>query len=330
MTGFLVTAVLMALGAILSVTWPLLRPSGSGQAVNPVSALIAGLLIATTAVVLYPVLSRGAWRQAPAAAVEGGSIQELILATQRHPDDVSAWLELGRGYLRANQWALARRSYRRADTLSAGRSAPALAGLAQTIMFENNGVENDTAIELFDRALRIDPYSPQALFYTALALMHEGALEQSRQRFATLLSLHPPAAVSDAIQKQIVGLDAEIAANNAAAKASVGTAIHLNVVLSPALQGRVPAGAPLFVFVRAPNGGPPLAVKRLEASFPQQVELSAADAVIAGNTIAKGQRVQIVARISASGTPTAGTGDRYGQIAATAGDTAAHTLIIDR
>ena len=329
MTGFIAATALLALCAMLFVAWPLLRVRGSSQERQRWSALIAAVLVAGSALALYPRLSHWSWREAPTAAdAEGGSIQALLQATRSHPDDVPAWLELGRGYLRANQWALARRSFRRADTLSAGRSAAALAGLGQTIMFENNGVETDAAIQLFDRALKVDPHSPQALFYTAMALMHAGHLEDSRSRFATLLSLGPPAAVSAAIVKQIAGLDAHIAAANAAAKASTDTAIHLNVELAPALQGRVPAGASLFVFVRSSKGGAPLAVKRLAATFPQRVDLSAADSMVAGSSISKGQRVLVVARISASGTPTASAGDLSGQLNALAGQSAQRQLLI--
>jgi len=333
MTGFIVTAVLLALCAILFVAWPLLRASTTGQGAQRLSALLAALLIAATASLLYTHLSRGAWRTPPVAAVgegEGTGIGTLILATQQHPDDLPAWLDLGRGYLRANKWALARRSFRRADRLSGGHSAVALAGLAQTIMFENNGLENDAAIALFERALSIDPHSPQALFYTALALMHQGALPQARERFATMLALGPPAPVADVLRKQIDALDTEIARSSAAAKDNAGTAIHLHVTLAAALQSRVPAGAPLFVFVRSPQGGPPLAVRRLQAGFPQQIELSAADSVIAGNTISKGQHVHIVARVATTGTPTAGAGDLSGEIDAVAGETRQREIAIDK
>jgi hypothetical protein len=94
------------------------------------------------------------------------------------------------------------------------------------------------------------------------------------------------------------------------------------------LQGRVPAGASLFVFVRSPKGGAPLAAKRLPATFPQRVDLSAADSMIAGNSISKGQRVLVVARVSTSGAPTASAGDLSGQLSALAGQSTQHQLLI--
>lgn len=90
--------------------------------------------------------------------------------------------------------------------------------------------------------------------------------------------------------------------------------IRVEVKLAPALQRRAPRAAALYVFVRDPaQGGPPLAVKRLQSRFPQTVELTAADAMIPGRRIAAGERVQVVARISASGNPMDESGDLSGQ-----------------
>jgi cytochrome c-type biogenesis protein CcmH len=120
------------------------------------------------------------------------------------------------------------------------------------------------------------------------------------------------------------------AADAPVAGPDASTAIHLHVTLAPALAARVPANASLFVFVRAPNGGPPLAAKRIGASLPQDVELSAADSMIAGRGLTPGQNVSVVARISASGSPQASSGDLYGQIDTVAGKSGARALEIDK
>jgi cytochrome c-type biogenesis protein CcmH len=92
----------------------------------------------------------------------------------------------------------------------------------------------------------------------------------------------------------------------------------------------VPANASLFVFVRSPDGGPPLAAKRSPASLPQDVALSAADSMIAGRALTPGQSVSVIARISTSGSPLPLPGDLYGQIDTVAGKSGPRALQIDR
>src|SRR5690606_12311174 len=80
-------------------------------------------------------------------------------------------------------------------------------------------------------------------------------------------------------------------------------------------QLRAQAGdAPLFVLARAPGGGPPVAVQRSTAGrLPLTVALSEGDAMIPSHTLANFSKVQVVARISRTGAPQAGSGDLYGE-----------------
>jgi hypothetical protein len=78
---------------------------------------------------------------------------------------------------------------------------------------------------------------------------------------------------------------------------------------------------PLFVFVRDPRAaGPPLAVKRLKATFPQTVELTTQDSMLPGHSFTKGQLVEVVARVSKSGSPGESPGDLFGLAAHKVGD----------
>lgn len=324
MTGFVIWASLCALVAALFIALPLLRRRQGGTAPQYALAMTAGLIVALSAAFLYPRWSHWSWRTAPAAGGEG--IATLLAATDALPNDVQAWLNLGRGYLRIEQWPLARRSFQHADRLSQGRNAEAVGGLAETMVFESNGTQTAEAAALFERALQLDPHSPAALFYTGEAELNAGHLEVARERFKTLRDLGPPPQVAAALDKQIAAIDADLAR----LKPDPRTTIHLRVSLAPALVGKVPAGAALFVFVRAPGGGPPLAAKRLKLEFPQLAELSASDSMIAGNRIKSGARVEVMARISTNGMPTASPGDMFGTLTAVAGNPALHELSIDR
>lgn len=89
--------------------------------------------------------------------------------------------------------------------------------------------------------------------------------------------------------------------------------------VSLAARAKVRPGMYFFIAARSPEGGPPLAVKRLEnAKFPYTFELSEADAMIPGRVI-RG-KVTITARLKKSSDPLAqDDGDLFGQAEATAG-----------
>jgi cytochrome c-type biogenesis protein CcmH len=97
------------------------------------------------------------------------------------------------------------------------------------------------------------------------------------------------------------------------------------------MAGKVPAGAVLFVAARDPQApGPPFAAKRLPATFPVDVELTAADAMMQSRTISVGQQLEIVARVALGGTPTATSGDPFGQVSYHVGTDGRLNIVIDR
>ena len=113
--------------------------------------------------------------------------------------------------------------------------------------------------------------------------------------------------------------------------ATATAAVKLRLRIAPALAARVPTGAPLVVFVRLPGQpGPPLAVKRLSADLPLQVELTPADAMMGGRGFAAGDRVEVTARIAVGGQPTASRGDPFGQTGYDVGRDGEKELVIDR
>jgi hypothetical protein len=107
--------------------------------------------------------------------------------------------------------------------------------------------------------------------------------------------------------------------------------VSVRVTLAPALAKLIPADAVLFVAARDPKSpGPPFAVKRLAASFPVEVELTQADAMLETRRIAAGQSLEVVARIALGGTPTASRGDPFGQVGYHVGKDGRLDIVIDR
>ncbi len=326
MIGFIAGALLLALLAALVMLWPLLRRR-PGSPPSRLAALLMVLALIGASVFAYVLLgSRGGLR-ADVGAEGGGNIAALARHLESEPQDQAGWLALGSAYGAVGQSTLALRAYERANRLAGGGNAVALAGIAEAMVLSGDATQTAQASEFIERALLLDPKQPKALFYGAITAYGAGRLDVARARFAAMLTLTPPPPqnVRVLLQKQIEDIDAKLNP-----KVDPATAIHLHVTLAAALAARVPANASLFVFVRSPNGGAPLAVKRSAVTLPQDVALSAADSMIAGHGVQPGQKVSVVARISASGSPLPQSGDLYGQIEVVAGKSDARTLEIDR
>ena len=76
-------------------------------------------------------------------------------------------------------------------------------------------------------------------------------------------------------------------------------------------------GAPVFVIARdADAPRPPLAVRRLTVSdLPARIELTDADAMMPGRSLSDLDSVELLARVSLGGSPSARTGDLESEVA---------------
>ena len=150
--------------------------------------------------------------------------------------------------------------------------------------------------------------------------------------------MHPPAQIERLLDERIAELGsagaepASGASPTGSRRAAPEAQATINLSIAPALKSRLTDTAQLFVFAREPGGqGPPLAAKRLASSaIGTQIHLSSADSMVAGRTMAPGQRVSIVARVSFSGQPLPAAGDLYGELTYEVGRDGARDLVIDR
>jgi len=315
---FIFIAATAATIATAVVAWPLLRAAAAPRSV--VAAGVAALAIIAGSAALYAHWSTWDFSEPQAAETPAQMVAKLAKRLEGEPNDVPGWLMLGRSYVALGQFGLAERAYQRADRLEGGRNAEALAGLAETLVLEADGAIDERSGRLFEQALALSPDSEKALFYGAIVAQRRGDNAVAAARFEKLLSFDPPADVRPIIERQIAQLKAAPAkappatAAPAAATGDATPSVRVAVELAPALVGKVPPGATLFVFVRTPGQpGPPLAVKRLAASLPVNVELTPADSMLAGRSFAAGDTVEVSAKISRSGSATPATDDLVGR-----------------
>jgi cytochrome c-type biogenesis protein CcmH len=327
MLAFVLIAGSLAAGAAVLLLLPLMRQREDKR---PAAGLAAGGVLVVLLLgggVLYAAFSNYSWVEMPdVAETPAAMAAKLAKRLAAEPNDLEGWLMLGRTYSTLEQFPLAVRAYQRADRLANGQNAEAIVGVAEMLLAQDFEQIRGAAGHLFDRALLVEPNNPKALLYSAFAALSRGEQSSARERFQRLLTLNPPAQIRDIINKQLLALDGA-----AVAPAGPGPTVAVHVTLAPSLAGSVPAGAALFVAARDPKSpGPPFAVKRLPASFPVDVELSAADAMLESRRIADGQKLEVIARVALGGTPTATSGDPFGQVSYHVGKDGKLNIVIDR
>ena len=339
MNSFIVIAACMAALAAAAVAVPLLRDRRSR-----IVGAVAAIAVVGAAAALYPLWSNFDWH-APAGAAAGPAapdvaamVAKLEQHLQQEPADQTGWLMLGRSYMAMERLDEAIAAYDHAHKL--GKNADAALGLAEAITLKDGGQIPPEASALFEEGLSLSPGSPKGLLYGGFAAAARGDRELARSRWQALKDLHPPQQIEELLDARIAqlglppaagGTSASQGGTNTSAEPSAAAQATVNISIAPTLKSRVRADTPLFVFARSPGqAGPPLAVKRLTgAALGTQVQLTAADSMMAGRNLSAGQRVLVTARVSFKGQPLPVPGDLYGEVSYQVGRDGVLDLVID-
>lgn len=327
MTAFLIAAAALVLVASMFVTRPLWRSRPvTGAAVAASLALASALLYL---VVGTPAALDPAQRTPPTTMVD--AIVQLRAELERNPDQAEGWHILARAYASEGRTREAMHAYAQAIRLAP--DADLLAEAAEARARGNADRRfDDEAVAMLRRALELQPAHQRARWFLGIAQRQAGQDADAARTWEPLL------AMVDA--KTAATLRPQIDAARAAAgleplpetAAASGPGLTVEVAIAPALAGRLPSGASVFVIARAPGTVMPVAVERLPASgFPLTVRLDDADSPMPTRRLSELGRVEVFARVSASGEAAARPGDLTSAPAtvdAAAGDTV--TVTIDR
>jgi cytochrome c-type biogenesis protein CcmH len=334
-TGFIIACAAMLAAALLWLVLPLLRTKsaeeGATRKERRISAVAVALFVPALAASMYATLSKWDWNEPAAAEARDQQMEDLLQKLQKklaaNPADIEGWLLLGKSYATVGRFALAVDAFQNAYDRSQGENVEAMIGLGEALAMTDQASLTGRAGKLFDAALAKAPNHPKALWYGSIAALQAGDLRRGRDRLQLLLAQNPPEQLRSVLERQIQDLNQQL---NEAGQGTPGTAtagtegsnattqrsIKIAVSIAPKLREQLQAGPlPLFILARDPAApGPPLAVQRHSSSeLPLTVELSERDAMIATRTIASVPRVQVVARLSRTGTPQARSGDLYGE-----------------
>ncbi|HUG99232.1 MAG TPA: tetratricopeptide repeat protein [Gammaproteobacteria bacterium] len=364
MTQFWIAALALGLVAAAIVLVPMWR-AWSRQATDRSSAalgvgIVVALAVPVLAIMLYAHWTTWDWSTGGMPAMADGEamheMDEAVRALERRiaqePDNLEGWLLLGRSYMSLRRFGEAAQAFRHAVALDDTDSVQILADFGEALaLSEPEGLQGEAGA-VFERVLTMSPGHPKGLWYGGLNAYENANWALADQRLSLLLTLNPPESLIPLIEERIadarahtgdapppaetdaarpaMSARAPVAAPGAGAAAGDIDGISIEVNLDPALAARIPGPTPIFIIARSADGGPPLAVIRANsAELPMAVKLTDANAMMEGVKITDQAELELVARVSLSGSPAQRPGDLYGAVSYARGNGPTR-IMIDR
>ncbi|MGH8028585.1 MAG: tetratricopeptide repeat protein [Arenimonas sp.] len=323
MSGFLLPAALLVLLAVafaVSALWQRSRQLAIAIAiVLPLAA--AGLYAwrgtpealddAPLPVAAAPVATPEGTPPAPQTPAEVDKLVADLEATlEAEPNRWEGWELLGRVRMEQGRYPDAVNAFSMAHDIVPDNNAVAV-GYAEALLRASPDKRfPPEAVAMLEHAARTDPPDQKGMFFLGMHRMLSGQPGEAADIWEALLpNLEKSAA--DALRPQIAAARTAAAQpGGAPAEADTGPALHVTVSLNAALATKATKGAVLYVFARAPEGGPPVAVERIvPGQWPVQVTLSDADRPMPTAKLSDHAQVVVTARLSLGGDAIAMAGD---------------------
>ncbi len=243
---------------------------------------------------------------------------------ENEPENYQGWAMLGRSYKSMGRFPEAIRAYERTGPMLE-TSADLLVDYADTLAAANGF---DTKVmKTIERALKIDPKQPQALWLRGTAAFEAKQFDKAIADWETVLKLFP----TDSEEARVIGANiaearqlgglkppaksaAKVGAGEMAPKAASLGSVKGRVELAPALAGKLPAEGILMIVAR-PNDGSrmPVAVVRANATaLPFDFALDDSLAMSPDRKLSQFPELLVEARISKSGQAVLQAGDLFG------------------
>jgi cytochrome c-type biogenesis protein CcmH len=235
--------------------------------------------------------------------------RRLERAAAAQPDSPEGLYFLGRAYMAQDRSADAAKVFERTVAL-AGRQPELLGQWAQAQYFADNKQWSPKVQALTDEALKLDPKEVTSLGLLGIAAFEGQRYQEAIDYWNRLLAQLPPEDNSRAALQGGIDRAAEKLKESGGTVAPVKAQkqMQVRVDLAADVKAKALPTDSVFIFARAVKGPPaPLAAKRVTvADLPITVELGDADAMMPQLKLSNFPEVQLVARISRAGVPTAG------------------------
>lgn len=241
-------------------------------------------------------------------------IKKLEQTLKKDPENVQYWFLLARTYMELSDFKNASVAYgevvKRDQT-----SAIVLSEAAQALFLLNKQGITDEIVDYVDKALVLEPNN-------AVALGISGIIGFTRQDYAravdawtkVLAQTDPLSPSAPSIRSGIERAKNLLVEQGGQMAAPTGIVLPVTMTLGEGVV--LPEGGYVFVYARAWQGSRmPLAILKLPAAnLPERVDLTEAMAMSPAATLATADQVEVVIRLSASGSATPEAGDWEGAV----------------
>jgi len=245
---------------------------------------------------------------------------------ETHPDDAQSWYLLGHARLRQDRYDSAVAAFEQLARITGDDDPVVLGGLAQARYMADKGEISEANRATMMKVLSLAPHDPNVREMLALDAYRHQRYAEAAQHLELALAGGVSGARADALKS---ALDRARAAAGITGAAPDAAAPATAAAAAPAIaEGAVPgaaairvhvtlaAGVPtdvgrVFVIAREKGGPPmPVAVRVLDpAELPTEVTLSDADAMQPARALSKFEHIDVLARLSKSGSAMRGEGD---------------------
>lgn len=308
MAAFLALAAALTLAVLAVLLRPLWRDA------RGVALGIAVVVLASSALLYRIVGTPQALDAASLKAPEtlGDAIVQLQAELARNPNQAEGWRLLGMAYQREGKAIEARDAYAKSATL-APADADILTEAAQSrALADGKRLFDANAIALLQAALQADANHQRARWFLGIAQRQGGDNAAAAATWQPLLA-QVDAATAASLRKEIDNARSAAGMPPLPESAAPAAALTVNVSLAPdfAARVRLRGDAAVFVIARRPGGPPmPVAVEKHGVSeLPFTATLDDGDSPMPTLKLSQLHEVELVARLSASGTADRQDGD---------------------
>jgi cytochrome c-type biogenesis protein CcmH len=252
----------------------------------------------------------------------------LAAKLEQNPADYKGWVMLARSYKVMGRTADAEKAFERAGPL-VDTDPQLLADYADVVVTNANGNFAGKPQQLIDKALKLDPNAPMALWLGGTAAFSKGDKDEAIRLWERLAKQIPPdsedgrnlqAALDEVRGKspaaaQAAGAQTAPAATPVVAVANGAASVTGTVELDASLKGKASAKDTIMVIARAPGMRMPLAVLRVPATqLPLKFTLDDSLSMSPQAKLSGASEVEVEARISKSGQALPEPGDLFSSV----------------